>query len=112
MLVATYAERPDLAARIGEFEDVWPEFIHHATANRHWPRLREEFPDFQLVLYDEEEDTLLGRGQTVRSGARSFPPACRTASKGSSIACSTRAARRRPSRHSSPSSGLRSRATV
>ena len=65
MLVATYAERPDLASRLGELEDVWPEFVHHASLNRHWPRLREEFPDFQLVLYDDETDTLMGRGQTV-----------------------------------------------
>ena len=66
MLVATYEERPDLAARTGEIEDVWPEFIHHAAINDvYWPRLRPEFPDFQLVLYDEEQDLLLGRGQTV-----------------------------------------------
>src|SRR5438552_576392 len=32
---------------------------------RNWPRLREDFPDFQLVLYDDETDTMLGRGQTV-----------------------------------------------
>src|SRR5436305_315488 len=66
MLVASYSERPDLAARTGEIEDVWPEFIHHASINEvYWPRLREEFPDFQLVLYDDEADVLLGRGQTV-----------------------------------------------
>ena len=28
MLVATYAERPDLAARLDELEDVFPEFMH------------------------------------------------------------------------------------
>ncbi len=65
MLVASYAERPDLAARTGEIPDVWPEFIHHARLNRHWHRLREDFPDFQLVLYDEDADLLVGRGQTV-----------------------------------------------
>lgn len=65
MIVAPYTERPDLVARIGEIEDVWAEFIHHAEANRHWPRLREEFPDFQLILYDDETDTVLGRCQTV-----------------------------------------------
>jgi GNAT superfamily N-acetyltransferase len=66
MLVASYAERPDLAARTGEIEDVWPEFIHHAAINEvYWPRLRPEFPDFQLVLYDEDADVVLGRGQTV-----------------------------------------------
>jgi GNAT superfamily N-acetyltransferase len=65
MIVAPYTERPDLAARLDELEDVWPEFIHHAQLNRNWPRLREDFPDFQLVLYDEETDTIMGRGQTV-----------------------------------------------
>ena len=65
MIVAPYTERPDLVARIGEIEDVWAEFIHHAEANRHWSRLREEFPDFQLILYDDETDTVLGRCQTV-----------------------------------------------
>ena len=65
MIVASYAERPDLAERTGEVADVWPEFIHHARLNRHWHRLREDFPDFQLTLYDEEADAVLGRGQTV-----------------------------------------------
>ncbi len=65
MLVAAYTERPDLVARLDEVDDVWPEFIHHARLNRHWHRLREEFPDFQLVLYDDESDTILGRGNTI-----------------------------------------------
>jgi GNAT superfamily N-acetyltransferase len=65
LIVASYAERPDLAVRTAELEDVWPEFIRHAQLNRHWARLRDEYPDFQLVLYDDESDTLLGRGQTV-----------------------------------------------
>src|SRR5438105_13313970 len=65
MLVASYAERPDLAARVGELADVWAEFMHHAGLNRDWHRLREEYPDFQLVLYDDETDTMLGRGQTL-----------------------------------------------
>jgi hypothetical protein len=65
VLVASYAERPDLAARTDEIEDVWAEFIHHANLNRHWHRLRDDYPDHQLVLYDEETDTMLGRGQTL-----------------------------------------------
>jgi GNAT superfamily N-acetyltransferase len=46
---------------------VWPEFIHHteATFNALWRRVRREFPEFQLVLYDDETDTLVGRGQTI-----------------------------------------------
>ena len=65
MHVASYTDRPDLAARLDEVEDVWPEFIHHAGLNRHWHRLREDHPEFQLVLYDEEADSVLGRGQTL-----------------------------------------------
>jgi hypothetical protein len=72
VLVAPYTERPDLAARLDELEDVWPEFIHHAQLNRHWHKLREDFSDFQLVLYDDESDTIMGRGHTIpfrRDGA-------------------------------------------
>jgi GNAT superfamily N-acetyltransferase len=64
--VFTYVERPDLADRTGEVEDVWPEFIHHADyTSLHWHRLREELPELQLVLYDEEHDVVVGRGQTI-----------------------------------------------
>ena len=31
----------------------------------HWHRLREELPELQLVLYDEERDAVVGRGQTI-----------------------------------------------
>jgi hypothetical protein len=67
VLVATYAERPDLASRTGEIADVWPEFLHHSVEsfNVLWRRVWREFPDFQIVLYDEETDTLVGRGQTI-----------------------------------------------
>ena len=63
--LATYAERPDLAARVGELSDPWPEFIHHANCNRLWHVMRERFPHFQLVLYDVDSERLLGRGQTI-----------------------------------------------
>jgi GNAT superfamily N-acetyltransferase len=65
VLVASYVDRPDLAERTGEVEDVWAEFIHQATFNRYWHRLREDFPEFQLVLFDDERDAVIGRGQTV-----------------------------------------------
>jgi GNAT superfamily N-acetyltransferase len=67
VLVVPYSRRPDLVERLGEVEDVWPEFIHHTgeTFNTLWSRVRREFPDFQLVLYDDETDTLVGRGQTI-----------------------------------------------
>ena len=65
MLVASYAERPDLAERTGEIGDVWAEFIHHARLNRHWHRLREDYRDFQLVVYDEDADVVVGRGHSI-----------------------------------------------
>jgi hypothetical protein len=65
VLVASYEQRPDLAARLDEVEDVWPEFIHHAQCNRCWPLLSKNFPQFQLVCYDEEADAVIGKGQTV-----------------------------------------------
>jgi GNAT superfamily N-acetyltransferase len=64
--VLTYAERPDLVERIGEIADVFPEFLHHADlAELHWAKLRDQLPEFQLVLYDEERDAVVGRGQTI-----------------------------------------------
>jgi hypothetical protein len=62
---ATYAARPDLAARVGEIADPWPEFIHHANCNRLWHVMRERFPQFQLVIFDADIDRILGRGQTI-----------------------------------------------
>src|SRR5918995_1880014 len=64
--IVTIAERPDLEERLGEVGDPWPEFIHHdEVVNRHWPRLYEEFRDFQLVLYEPETDGVLGKGCTI-----------------------------------------------
>ena len=63
--LASYADRPDLAGRVGEISDPWPEFIHHANCNRLWHVMRDRFPQFQLVLYDDETEELLGRGQTI-----------------------------------------------
>jgi GNAT superfamily N-acetyltransferase len=67
VIVVPYSERPELVGRLDEVEDVWPEFIHHTgeVFNALWNRVRREFPDFQLVLYDDETDTLVGRGQTI-----------------------------------------------
>ena len=66
MLLATFSERPDLAARTSEIPNVWPEFLlHDETVGSHWSRLRDELPQFQLVLYDEERDVVVGEGRTV-----------------------------------------------
>jgi hypothetical protein len=64
--VFTYAERPDLADRTDEIADAFPEFIHHGDVTVvHWHRLRSELPELQLVLYDDERDAVVGRGQTI-----------------------------------------------
>jgi hypothetical protein len=63
--IATYATRPDLLDALNDLSDPWPEFIHHANCNRLWHVMRERFPQFQIILYDEETDRPLGRGQTI-----------------------------------------------
>lgn len=64
--IVTVAERPDLEKRLGEIDDPWPEFIHHdETVNRWWPSLYDGLPGYQLVLYDDEGDVLLGKGCTI-----------------------------------------------
>lgn len=66
MQVFTYAERPDLALRTGEVEDVLAEFMGHgAVALEHWGKLRPELPELQLVLYDEENDRVVGHARTL-----------------------------------------------
>jgi GNAT superfamily N-acetyltransferase len=73
--VHTYAERPDLAERTGEVEDTFEEFIHHdEVTRRHWPRLRAELAAFQLLVYDEERDAVVGRGHTILASARAGLP--------------------------------------
>jgi hypothetical protein len=64
--IFTDSERPDLAERLDELADPWPEFIHHdEVVIRLWPLLHDHLPDFQLVLYDSDTDTVLGRGCTI-----------------------------------------------
>jgi hypothetical protein len=73
--VLTYTERPDLVARIAEIGEVWPEFLHHADAAvLHWAKLRDRLPDLQFVLYDEERDAVVGRGQTMPAWEREGLP--------------------------------------
>ncbi|HSC92955.1 MAG TPA: hypothetical protein VLB86_14980 [Gaiellaceae bacterium] len=70
MRAFTYAERPDLAARTGEIEDTFARFLGHGeVALRHWHRLRQELPELQLVLWDEERDAVVGHGRTMPARA-------------------------------------------
>ncbi len=64
--VFTYAERPDLAARTGEVEDSFAEFTgHDEVLVRHWGKLREQLPELQLVLWDDEHDVVVGHARTM-----------------------------------------------
>jgi hypothetical protein len=75
VLVFTYAERPDLAARTGEIEDTFAEFMHHGeVAARHWPKLGGQLPELQLLLYDDDADVVVGRGHTVPASERAGLP--------------------------------------
>ena len=66
MIVLTLAERPDLEDRLDEIGDPWPEFIHHGDVpDVYWDRLSTDFPEYQLALYDEEQDVLAGKGNTI-----------------------------------------------
>lgn len=66
MILATFAERPDLVERLRGIGEAWPEFMYHdAVCSRYWGRLHEDFADFQLVLYDEQQDRVAGQGRTV-----------------------------------------------
>ena len=75
MQVFTYVERPDLVERIGEIGEVFPEFLFNADVPLlHWAKLRDRFPELQLVLYDEERDAVVGRGQTMPASTRGGLP--------------------------------------
>lgn len=75
MQVFRYSERPDLVERIGEIDDVFPEFLHHAdVTDLHWAKLRDELPELQLLLYDDERDAVVGRGQTIPAATRDGLP--------------------------------------
>ena len=70
MRAVTYAERPDLAARTGEIEDTFAPFLGHGeVALRHWHKLRPDFPEFQLVLWDDADDTVVGHARTLPTRA-------------------------------------------
>ncbi|GAA2132238.1 hypothetical protein [Nocardioides bigeumensis] len=61
----TAAERPDLWERGIESADVWPEYnLHGDVLNELWPRLDQEIPQLQFVLYDDDADEVVAEGHT------------------------------------------------
>lgn len=70
MRTFTYAERPDLAARTGEIDDTFAEFLGQGeVVLRHWHRLRTDLPELQLVLWDDERDAVVGHARTLPARA-------------------------------------------
>ena len=65
--VVRYSERPELwDALTGLSDEVWPEYNQHgATLNYYWDQLYEVFPDWQFVLYDPDDETVLAEGHTI-----------------------------------------------
>ena len=65
--IYTCAERPDLWERAyDQIASVWPEYNEHGDVmNEYWPRLDEDFRDFQFILYDEDRDLALAHGHSI-----------------------------------------------
>ena len=62
-----YSERPELWAETAAItREVWPEYnLHSDDPEGYWDRLFEEFPEFQFVLFDDEERLVLAEGHTL-----------------------------------------------
>ena len=62
-----YSERPELWESISELSaEVWPEYnLHGETLNYYWAQLYDVFPDWQFVLCDPGDGTVLAEGHTI-----------------------------------------------
>jgi GNAT superfamily N-acetyltransferase len=65
--VVRYSERPELWDAISDLSaEVWPEYnLHGEVLNYYWAQLYEVFPEWQFVLYDPGEATVLAEGHTI-----------------------------------------------
>lgn len=62
-----YSDRPELWKQTETItHEVWPEYnIHADDPDDYWGRLPDEFPEFQFVILDDDEDDVLARGRTI-----------------------------------------------
>jgi hypothetical protein len=60
-------ERPELADLAGELtEGAIPEYNKHSdVAGPRWDRLYDDYPAYQLVLWDDATGEVLGEGNTI-----------------------------------------------
>jgi GNAT superfamily N-acetyltransferase len=65
--VIRYPERPELWKDTQTItREVWPEYnLHSEDPHGYWGRLFDEFPEFQFVLYDEDEQEVIAEGHTI-----------------------------------------------
>jgi hypothetical protein len=65
--VVRYSERPELWGSISDLSDeVWPEYNQHGeTLNYYWAQLYDVFPEWQFILYDVGDQTVLAEGHTI-----------------------------------------------
>jgi hypothetical protein len=64
----TFRERPELLERWLTQRDPWAgmEWMYHDPVCEHyWPRLNDDFLDFQFLVYDESADAVIGEGRTA-----------------------------------------------
>jgi hypothetical protein len=62
-----YSEQPGLWESIEDLSaEVWPEYnLHGQTLNHYWDQLYDVFPEWQFVLCDPDDDTVLAEGHTI-----------------------------------------------
>jgi len=65
--VIRYSQRPELWDAIRDLsQEVWPEYNRHGeVTNPSWSQLYDVFPDWQFILYEPGEQTVLAEGNTV-----------------------------------------------
>jgi GNAT superfamily N-acetyltransferase len=65
--VIRYSDRPDLWKDTATItREVWPEYnLHSEDPHGYWDRLFDEFPEFQFVLYAEQQQDVIAEGHTI-----------------------------------------------
>jgi hypothetical protein len=64
--VIRHSERPELWKDTDKIsQEVWPEYNLQGNPGGHWDRLLPDFPEFQFVLYDGDEQEVMAEGHTI-----------------------------------------------
>jgi GNAT superfamily N-acetyltransferase len=65
--VIRYSDRPELWKDTAVItREVWPEYnLHGEDPDGYWDRLLNQFPEFQFVLYDDDQREVIAEGHTA-----------------------------------------------